>query len=230
MKYLNIPTINRALHRITEGNTNEHVTGTVTSGLLQSYFPISKFITTSEQIQIISKKKPDFTVEKLEGDNLIPHVYVEIKSLINSNFNNIMDQLEATILNAVYTQGGSFSVFVIAMKGAKIAFFEYHTFAGLLVDYGINNYKGFIPLGYKFPVREFLEVNSDANPGLWDFLMHATKVPVPNNIEQLKAIGVESTSNIEHPHIWDLKNPVHSDYIHSFFEHVAKNKAGKDIV
>jgi len=34
-----------------------------------------------------------------------------------------MDQLEATILNTVDIQGGKFSVFVIAMKGAKIAFF-----------------------------------------------------------------------------------------------------------
>ena len=37
MKYLNIPTINRALHIITEGNTNEHVTGTVTSFTKFSY-------------------------------------------------------------------------------------------------------------------------------------------------------------------------------------------------
>ncbi len=56
MKYLSVRTITKALHRIYGDNTQEHVTGTPASGLLQNYFPINKFITTPEQIQDISNK------------------------------------------------------------------------------------------------------------------------------------------------------------------------------
>ena len=65
MKYLSLNTINTALHRIYEGNvTHEHRTGTATSGLIQHYFPVRKFVTTPEQIQDGSNKRPDFTIEK----------------------------------------------------------------------------------------------------------------------------------------------------------------------
>ena len=230
MKYLSIPTITKSLHRIYEDKTYEHRTGTPASGLLQHYFPINKYITTPEQIQDISRKKPDFTVERLENEKLVPHLFVEIKSLVNSNFNDIMDQLHDTILHTVDNHGlsgGSFSVFIIAMKGTKIAFFEFHSFVSLLDEYNIANYKGFIPLGYNIPASEFFSINSKAT--LIDYLQHISKVDVPSKVEVLKALGVEYTSKIKHPHIWDLLNKDHSDYVHNLFQTMANSTAGKDI-
>ena len=99
MKYIFKKTIEKALHRVHDANTQEHITGAPASGLLQHYFPLNKYITAPEQIQPISRKRPDFTVERLENDeNFIPHLFVEIKSLVNSNFNEIMDQLYDTVL------------------------------------------------------------------------------------------------------------------------------------
>lgn len=138
MKYFNITTITRALHRIYEGNTNEHRTSSATSGLLHNYFPIDKFLITPEQTQIVSMKRPDYTIEKLENGDFTFHLFVVVKSLINSNFSLIMDKLHDTILHAVDYTGGTFSVFVIAMKGSKIAFFYFlflRFFTGRVWDY-----------------------------------------------------------------------------------------------
>ena len=44
---------------------------------------------------------------------------MEVKSLVNSNFNDILDQLYDSILNVVDVQSGTFSAFVIAMKGIR---------------------------------------------------------------------------------------------------------------
>lgn len=159
MKYLSVKTIVKALHRVNESNTQEHITGTPCSGLLQHYFPLDKYIMTPEQIQPLSRRRPDFSIEILENDKFIPHLFVEIKSLVNSNFNNIMDQLESTVLETVDLGDTGFSVFVVAMKGTKIAFFEFHSFVSLLDEYGIKNYNGFIPLSYRMPGEAFFEIN-----------------------------------------------------------------------
>lgn len=151
MKYLSVKTIRMSLERIYGHNKQEHVTGTSVSSLLQNYFPLEKYVITPEQIQIISNKRPDFTVERSEDNKFLPHLFVEIKSLVNYNFNNIMDQLLDTIINTVDCTGQNFAVYVIAMKEAKIAFFVFHSYGSLLDEYGILNYNGFVPLAYNIP-------------------------------------------------------------------------------
>ncbi|WP_431998997.1 hypothetical protein [Streptomyces fungicidicus] len=150
--YTTIPTIMAALHRIKNGHsTLEHVTSTATSGLLQHYYPITSYICTPEvhlDTEFGGHKKPDYTIEKLTNGKLVKVLFVEVKSLVNSNFNDVLDQLYASILNTVDVQGGSFSVFVIAMKGTKIAILHFTSCVGLLDEYGIPNYKGFTPVNY----------------------------------------------------------------------------------
>lgn len=161
------------MHRIYEGNTDEHRTGTATSGLVQNYFLLNKFITTPEQTQVIANKRPDFSIEKLVDDNLVPHLFIEVKSLINSNFNNIMDQLYDTVLNTVDSEGGNFSVYLIAMKGSKIALFQFYYFVSLLDEYGVMNYKGFVPLNYQIPFEIYCSINKISNED--DYLAYMIK-------------------------------------------------------
>lgn len=223
MKYLSVPTITAALHRIYKGGvTHEHRTGTATSGLLQHYFPLKKYIITPEQIQD-SNKRPDFTVERLnnKGD-LVSHVFVEIKSLVNSNFDDIMDQLYDTVLENLDNIPSN-STFVIAMKAGKIAFFTFNAYISELDDYGIEHYKGFRPLNLDQCVFDFFEKNPDVpESDYWEF-GNQTVVTAPQDVGTLLRLGVESTSKIKHPHIWTLLNKEHENYVHDLFVAMGKS-------
>ena len=62
---------------------------------------------TKLKIQHFSRRRPDFSIERVEGEDLVLHAFVEIKSLVNSDFNSIMDQLHDTILHTVDFKGGT---------------------------------------------------------------------------------------------------------------------------
>lgn len=128
MKYINIPSLMKSITRILDPDyTQEHRTGSATLGLIRHYFD-NRFVVTAEQIQELSNRRPDFSIEKYMPlfDKLIPYCYVEIKSVVNSNFGNIMYQLSDTLVAALDYSAYStanHSVFMIDMKGRKIAFY-----------------------------------------------------------------------------------------------------------
>jgi hypothetical protein len=41
------------------------------------------------------------------------------------------------------------------------------------------------------------------------------------NPNYLCSIGVESTPSMEHPHIFDLANPLHESFVHNLFTYAA---------
>lgn len=199
-----VKSINLSLKKIhLVGNTQEHYTSRATDGLLHHYFTLDKFAITPEQIQVVSKKRPDYTVEIIKNDEFKPYLYTEVKSLVNSNFNNIMDQLYDSILFAVDSSVGDFSVYVIAMKGTKIAFFQFYSYISLLEEYGIPNYKGFVPLTQLISMENFVDIN-DYNKvdSISEMLKYVSKhTSIVTNKDLLIEKGVESTEKIPHPHI-----------------------------
>jgi hypothetical protein len=236
MKYFNIASLNASIKRIREGSvTNEHVTGTPALGLLENYFPVANFAKTAEQIQTFTNKKPDFSIEKFNQSNgtFSPHCFMELKSLVNSNFDNIVTQLHETLFVAVAEYGdltGNYSVFMIGMKGAKIAFYTYHSFSNLLDDFGIRNHEGFIPLNYLIPERNFYEFyeNLNAYP-----LRESIYYRMVNSLNfetdpiKLRELGVESTKQITHPHVFDLLNERHREHIHNMFTFMSSENPGR---
>ena len=102
-----------------------------------------------------------------------------------------MDQLYDTILATVDYKSESFSVFVIAMKETKIAFFQFYAYKCLLEEYGIQSYRGFIPLNQLIPAHEWMEINNSNS--LIAYLKYIGKYNMPTNQDELLRLGVEYT-------------------------------------
>lgn len=227
MKYFNIPCLQTSIERIIYGGViQEHRTGTAALGLVRHYFPINKFAITPEQIQQISNKRPDLTIEKYTpiSQTFSLHTFIELKSLVNSNIPNIVGQLFDAIHETLDYHGGidgNYSCFIIAMKGTKIAFYMYHNFASLLHDHNIENFNGFIPLTYLIPDQALLDING---PSLLNIIYRGgiTFNTDPNTLTQL---GVEGTNDIPHPHVFDLLNARHREDIHKIFTYIAEKDA-----
>ena len=220
MLYTLLPTIMAALHRIINGHsTLEHVTSTATSGLLHNYYPIKKYIFTPEvhlETEFGGFKKPDYTVEKLTNNELVKFLYVEVKSLVNSKFNDVLDQLYDSILNTIDEGGGDFSAFVIAMKGTKIAILHFSSCVDLLDELGIPNYKGFTPVNYILTPEQWRATHSVYEYHLYADYLNSFNIP---GAETLANQGVENTSRISYPHIFNLlETNNHAGYIHELFQ------------
>lgn len=223
MKCFNINTINKAISLIKDGqDTKEHVTSRAISGMLSNYYkPVDNFIVTPEQTQFGSGKRPDYSIEKFipNASDFIPHCFVEVKSLVNSNIDNILDQLYDTVLFTLDYKG-SYSVFMIAVKGTKIAFYTYHNFSSLLDEYGVSHYKGFIPLNYLVPWTIYSKIN---NCTLQDYDKYVRLHKFHTDPTNLKDLGAIPNNNISHPHILDLLNEKHKEDIHKMFIHIFEN-------
>nr|YP_009681553.1 hypothetical protein [Pseudocercospora fijiensis]QDO71974.1 hypothetical protein [Pseudocercospora fijiensis] len=163
-----------------------------------------------------------------KDDRSVPHCFVEVKSIINSNFNKILDQLHDTLFVAIDDYGltyNNFSAFMIGIKGTKIAFYVYYSFSSLLDDYGIKNYKGFIPLNYIIPEKNYIDFNSGLKGAIVKeaYLLYKRRINFNTNPETLNNIGAESISSFEHLHILDMLNDSHKEDIHNMFSFMAKH-------
>lgn len=70
----------------------EHVTSSATFSLITHYFPKENYISTRANTRNYVKYQI-FTIEKLDENNIFYKcAYAEVKSLINSNFDNILYQ------------------------------------------------------------------------------------------------------------------------------------------
>lgn len=228
MKYFHIKGINRAISLIREGNNNqEHVTSRATFAMINHYFKQEdNWFTTPEQIQIGSKKRPDYVIEKhLDKDPFFkPHAFVEVKSLIGQKIENILDQLYDTVLFTIDYHGGSFSCFMIAMKVTKIAFYTYHNFISLLDEYHIPHYKGFIPLNYILPISLYSRINRDATPQMYENYVNSHS-SITTDANVLHNLGAIKTNGLSHPHILDLVNDKHKEDIHSMWKFVLEQSS-----
>jgi len=231
MKYFNLTALNESIKRIREGAiTHEHRTGTAATGLSHNYFPVDEFAITPEQIQDFSNKRPDLTIEKFTATGFIPHCFVEVKSLVNSNIPKIVDQLHDTLVVALGDFGdltGNYSVFMIGIKGTKIAFYVYHSFGSLLDDYDIMNYKGFIPLNYMIPQDQFLDYHHAFTLKEAAYQFYRESLTFTTDSKILEQLGAVKTNQFNHPHVLDLLDIRHREDIHNMYMFIREQNANK---
>jgi len=221
MKYLSLKTIKVALHRVVDGeHTMEHRTSTVGNSLLANYFPLQKYTVTPEQEMPYSRKKPDFTVERLDNkDNLVYHAFAEMKSCDGSNFTQIIDQVYDSIMPYAEATGGNFSVYVIAIKGVNIGFFQFFNSISLLDALNIPHYKGFIPLNKLMLAHDYMSVHNISS--IVDYFQHLKECPV--NVYNIRCRDVKIPDKMDFPCIFNLLNEKHENYVHDLFVHMANN-------
>lgn len=234
MKYFNIQSIQDSILRIIRSNlTQEHVVGTAGTELSRLYFPIGRFTITPEAIMAGTRKKPDITIEAYKpvadfNQRFNFHCFIEFKSLVNSTIPNIIDQLHDTVfvaLDAIGNSTGNYSSFMIAIKGVRIAFYTYHNFSSLLDDYGIKNYKGFIPLNFRIDREKFLELNQDFSLKEALYERYNRNVFFETDSVILSQLGVTGLPKFPHPHVFNLLDTNHREHIHAMFMYVAENTA-----
>jgi hypothetical protein len=125
----------------------EHRTAYIGTNLVIHYFqPVLGFITTPEQAQHITNKRPDLTIEL---DNKFI-AFVEFKrALAAASFDQILEQLETSIIHTIDGAGSAgFVTYLIAMKGTKIAFY-YYISSDSISSINNNRYGNCIPLNYQ---------------------------------------------------------------------------------
>lgn len=225
MKYFNIPAINKTITIIREENiTLEHRPASAITSLIRNYFPVDKFVLTPEMTQTISGKRPDLSIEKYNAgsDTCSPYCFVEIKSIVNSSINKTVEQLHDTVFMDIDAYGnlsGKFSVYMIAIKGTFIGFYAYHNFSSLLDEYGIENYKGFVPLTYMISWKKYKGINESIAPIVEEaYELYQRRVNFPTDSATLRQLGVESSEHIRHLYLFDLLNPSHQEHIHNIFQ------------
>ena len=223
MKYLSFKTVKVALHRIVNDEyPMEHRTSTVGNSLLANYFPLQKYTVTPEQEIPYSRKKPDFTVERLDNnDNLVYHAIAEMKSYDGANFTKIIDQVYDSIMPYAEATGGNFSVYVIAIKGVSIGFFQFFNCIPLLDALNIPHYKGFIPLNKLMLAHDYMSVHNISN--IVDYFQHLRLSRVNMYLYRYRLRDVKMPDGMDFPCIFNLLNEKHENYVHDLFVHMANN-------
>ena len=160
-----------ALHRIKNpptGISYEHHVSTWAATMLKKVFYSDDYAMSSEVIDPHEKSKPDFLIEKLTHQNeLVRHLYVELKKVGGEHFAKALDQATKHIRATI--EEGSDTVkecFVVIQRGLEIGFFEYH--ARLEDLKGIPNFRGCVSLTQVYTTDEGMPFTDTELPESYD--------------------------------------------------------------
>lgn len=194
----------------------EHQVGTWAFTIISKHFS-EDYLITPEKTDPLSKKRPDIVIEKFienDKDSSKPHVVIELKKKGGDSFHKILDQIFTAIIETFH-ETELYQVFVVAQRGLEIAFFEYHQVGIALEPYGIENYKGFVPIlqtHYKLYTRP---EDKESRKTLDDMLKRMLDEK-KNKMKNLAA------SNLKSLCVFDIRE--HGREIDTIFHHMARAK------
>jgi hypothetical protein len=131
--------------------------------MLKKVFHSDDYTLSSEVIDPNEKSKPDFLIEKLtDEDELVRHLYVELKKVGGDHFEKALDQATKHIRTTI--EEGSETVkecFVVVQRGLDIGFFEYHARQEDLDEQSIPNFRGCVSLTQVFSTDQDMPYTDD---------------------------------------------------------------------
>jgi hypothetical protein len=150
--YMHTPIIQQAVSKMQEEpEKKEYEVGRVILTILRKYFTLEDNWAITPEFRVPEKKRPDFCLEKFTPDEDIkfrPKIFVEIKSVIGDKIQKATDQVTEALPVTLDELGGEFDCFLIVVRGAKLAFYEYHNDRNNLTEDGIKHYHGAIPFNH----------------------------------------------------------------------------------
>lgn len=102
----------------------EHYVGSWACTMFKQVFTLQNWVITPERTVPHSKKRPDLTVEKVEGGNLKVRLLMELKS--NDPKIRFEDAVRQVVAEIAESMENDIECFVIVQCGTRIVFFEYH--------------------------------------------------------------------------------------------------------
>jgi hypothetical protein len=177
---------------------------------------------TPEQSQY-SGRRPDLIIEGIFEGEFYKHMFVEFKSTVGRSFGYAMDQITDTIIQTVDIGQGTFSTFVIIIKGIRIGIFTYYSFVDMISTEEVPNHQGLVPLNYKFNKDQFEELSEDSS--LYQLYKDGF-LKIPTDPKFLEDIGVESSDKLNFPHMWNLSDSRHQEHIHEMLVYTTQNAPG----
>jgi hypothetical protein len=169
--YMHTPIIQQAVSKMqTSPEKREYEVGRVILTLLRKYFTLEDNWAITPEFRVPEKKRPDFCLEKFTPDENIkfrPKIFVEIKSIIGDNIQKATGQITETLPETLDELGAEFDCFLIVVRGAKLAFYEYHNDRNNLTEDNLIHHHGAIPFNH--PQIESLPAGRPSYSGFGDF-------------------------------------------------------------
>lgn len=155
-----------ALRRVNNppnGTHYEHHVSTWAATMLKKVFHSDEYTLTSEVIDPHEKSKPDFLIEILTPENeLVRHLYVELKKIGGDHFEKALDQATRHIRATIETESSEVKeCFVVVQRGLDIGFFEFHARQEDLEAENIPNFRSCVSLTQSFNTEEDMPFTSE---------------------------------------------------------------------
>ena len=193
----------------------EHHVGSFASTIIKHVFSENCWIITPEKRDNDSGKKPDFTIQRVEGNDLLFHCYYEVKKAGGARLEEAMEQTVESIVETMDRQGqiGSFDTFVIVQRGLDIAFFEYHNDRNNLDEEGIQHVRGCVSLTQAYELEGEMKEILRPGPGV----KKLSEIGKPRASSPIR----REAKRYETPCVFNLLE--HQEEINDLFRWIAEN-------
>lgn len=154
--YIDTPIIRDAVNILDTHHHEADVERTMTL-IFGKIYPQDEGWSIVSQYLVPEIKRPDRLIEKYTEPvlgtvggkaNFSPHIFVELKSAKGDSLEKAVNQTTSSMPQTVDKAGKKYTMYLIIVKGKRIAFFEYHNDRDNLYYDGVLNTKGAIPFNH----------------------------------------------------------------------------------